>query len=44
LLEKRRLWEKELIAAFQFLKEAYKQERDRLYRTRRNGFKLRGEI
>ena len=43
-LEKRRLWE-DLIAAFQYLKAAYKQERDQLFtcsdsdRTRRNCFK-----
>ena len=46
--EKRRLWE-DLIAAFQYLKGAYKQEGDQLFtqsdmhRTRRNGFKLKEE-
>ena len=29
-LEKRRLWE-DLIAAFQYLKQAYKKDRDRLF-------------
>jgi len=44
-LEKRRL-QGDLIAAFQYLKEAYKQEGSKLFervdnsRTRRNGFKL----
>ena len=45
-LEKRRLWG-DLIAAFQYLKEAYKQEGSKLFeradnsRTRGNGFKLK---
>ena len=45
-LEKRRLWN-DLIAAFQYLKGAYKQERNQLFeradncRTRGNDFKLR---
>ncbi|KAK4832358.1 hypothetical protein QYF61_021957 [Mycteria americana] len=45
-LEKRRLW-RDLIAAFQYLKGAYKKDEDRLFsraccdRTRRNGFKLK---
>ena len=45
-LEKRRLWG-DLIAAFQYLKGAYKQEGSQLFervdnsRTRRNAFKLK---
>ena len=45
-LEKRRLWG-DVIAAFQYLKGAYKQEGSQLFtrvdnsRTRRNGFKLK---
>ena len=45
-LEKRRLWD-DLIAAFQYLKGAYKQEGNQLFervdncRTRGNGLKLR---
>ncbi|KAK4826193.1 hypothetical protein QYF61_006137 [Mycteria americana] len=45
-LEKRRLWG-DLIVAFQYLKEAYKKDGDRLFsrtccdRTRNNGFKLK---
>ena len=45
-LEKRRLQE-DIIVAFQYLKEAYKQEGEQLFtrvdsdRTRGNGFKLR---
>ena len=45
-LENRRLWE-DLIAAFQYLKRAYKEDGDRLFnracsdRTRGNGFKLK---
>ena len=45
-LEKRRLWG-DLIAAFQYLKGAYKQEGSQLFtrvdksRTRENGFKLK---
>ena len=45
-LEKRRLWDN-LLAAFQYLKEAYKKAREGLFtracsdRTRGNGFKLK---
>ena len=45
-LEKRRPWG-DLIAAFQYLKGAYKQEANQVFtwvdsdRTRRNGFKLK---
>jgi len=45
-LKKRRLWG-DLIAAFQYLKRAYKKDGDRLFsraccdRTRGNGFKLK---
>ena len=45
-LEKRRLWD-DLLAAFQYLKGAYKQEGSQLFervdnsRTRGNGFKLK---
>ena len=48
-LEKRRL-HKDLIVAFQYLKGAYKQEGEWLFkradndRTRGNGFKLRREV
>jgi len=48
-LGKRRLWG-DLTAAFQYLKGAYKKDKDKLYirachdRTRDNGFKLTGEI
>ena len=48
-LGKRRLWG-DLIAAFQYLKGAYKQEEERLFtrvesdRIRRNGLKLRREV
>ena len=48
-LEKRRLWE-DLTAAFQYLREAYKQERKWLFmrvdsdRTRGNGLELRREV
>ena len=48
-LEKRRLWGY-LIVAFQYLKEAYKQEVERLFtrvdsdRTGGNGFELRQEV
>ena len=47
-LEKRRLWG-DLIAAFQYLKGAYRQEGNQLFmmvdnsRTRGNGFKLKEE-
>jgi len=46
-LEKRKLW-RELTAAFQYLKGAYKKDGDKLFsraycdRTRGNGFKLKG--
>jgi len=48
-LENRRLWGG-LTAAFQCLKGAYEEDRDRLFsraccnRTKGNGFKLRGRI
>jgi len=48
-LEKRRLWG-DLIVAFQYLKEAYKQEGDQLFmrvdsdRTMGNSLKLRWEV
>ena len=47
--EKIRLW-RDLIAAFQYLKGAYKQEEERLFvrvnsdRTRGSGLKLRQEV
>ena len=47
-LEKRRLWED--LSGLQYLKGVYKQEGERLFTrvdndsTRRNGFKLKGEI
>ena len=49
LLEKRRLWG-DLIAAFQYLKGAYKQEGEWLFtrvdcdRTGGNGFKLKRDV
>jgi len=48
-LEKRRLWV-DLVAAFQYSKDGYNKEGDRLFskvfcdRTKGNGFKLRWQI